>query len=658
MARSQKTSQKTFPNTSKTGRRGFLKGAAAGAAVLVADVAKPPAALAQTQQAQRGPTPQPSAVQAARETTPPPHVDVYTTDRPGSDFMAEVVKSLGFEYVAANPGSSFRGLHESLINFGGNKDPELLTCLHEESSVAMAHGYAKVEGKPMLIMAHGTVGLQHASMAIYNAYADRVPVYIVLGNIQDETWRRSDVEWAHSVQDAASMVRDYTKWDDAPVSLPHFAESAVRAYKIAMTPPMEPVVIVADAVLQEEPVPDADRGKLRIPKLSLSTPPAGDSGAIAEAAKMLVAAENPVIVAGRAARTPAGLKSLVELAELLQAPVQDRRFRMNFPTRHALYGGGSVAEADVILALEVPDLWNATNSMTPVNKFGMETKRLTKPGSKMIHIFAGDLYSKSNYQDFGRYAEVDLSIAADAEATLPALIEACKKLITADRKRAFADRGAKLAEATRKIRDRDLEQASYGFDASPISTARVSAELWNQLKGEDWSLVSDVTFFSYWPLRLWDFNKHYQYIGGHGAYGVGYQAPASVGAALANRKHGRISVNIQCDGDLNYAPGVLWTAAHHKIPLLTIMHNNRAYHQELMYVQDMASRAQRGIDRAQIGTSISDPNIDYAMMAKAYGMYSAGPISDPKDLGPAIKAALQVVKRGEPALIDVLTQPR
>ena len=640
---------------SKTGRRGFLKGAAAGAAALVA---KPPLAEAQVQQAQRAVTPQPSAAQATRETAPPPHVDVYTTDRPGSDFMAEVIKSLGFEYVAANPGSSFRGIHESLINFGGNKDPELLTSLHEESSVAMAHGYAKIEGKPMMVMAHGTVGLQHASMAIYNAYADRVPVYILLGNIQDETWRRSDVEWTHSVQDAAAMVRDYTKWDDAPASLPHFAESAVHAYKIAMTPPMEPVVIVADAVMQEEPVPDADRGRLRIPKLSLSTPPSGDSTAIAEAAKMLVAAENPVIVAGRAARTAAGMKSLVELAELLQAPVLDRRFRMNFPTRHALYGGGSVADADVILGLEVPDLWLATNSMTPVNKFGMETKRLTKPGAKLIHIFAGDLYTKSNYQDFGRYTEVDLSIAADAEATLPELIEACKKLVTADRKRAFADRGVKIAEATRKIRERDLEQAAYGFDASPISTARVSAELWNQLKGEDWSLVSDLTFFSYWPLRLWDFTKYYQYIGGHGAYGVGYGAPAAVGAALANRKHGRITVNIQCDGDLNYAPGVLWTAVHHKIPLLTIMHNNRAYHQELMYVQDMAARAQRGIDRAQIGTAITDPNIDYATMAKAYGMYGAGPITDPKDLGPAIRAALQVVKRGEPALIDVVTQPR
>jgi benzoylformate decarboxylase/acetolactate synthase-1/2/3 large subunit len=186
----------------------------------------------------------------------------------------------------------------------------------------------------------------------------------------------------------------------------------------------------------------------------------------------------------------------------------------------------------------------------------------------------------------------------------------------------------------------------------------MSAELWNQIKHDDWSLVSTPGFVSNWPTRLWDFDKYHQFIGGSGAYGIGYGAPAAVGAALANKKHGRLTVNIQCDGDLNYAPGILWTAAHHRIPLLTIMHNNRAYHQEMMYLQDMANRAQRRPDQAQIGTAITDPNINYALMAKAYGMYSAGPIDNPNDLGPAIKAAVEVVKRGEPALIDVVTQPR
>jgi acetolactate synthase-1/2/3 large subunit len=652
-----KSQDKTHKNP--VGRRGFLKRAAAGAAALVANPAGLKAQEAQAQTKSPA-TSLPSARLAAAETTPPPpRVDVYTTDRPGSDFMVDVIKTLGFEYVCANPGSSFRGLHESFVNYGNNKMPELLTCCHEESSVAMAHGYAKIEGKPLMIMAHGTVGLQHASMAIYNAFADRVPVYIVLGNIADGSWRRSDVEWAHSVQDAASMVRDYTKFDDAPVSLGQFAESAVRAYKIMMTPPMEPVVIVADAVLQEEPMSESDRRSARIPKLTLSSPPAGDSGAVAEAARMLVAAEDPVIIAGRAARTPAGLKLLIELAELLQAPVQDRRFRMNFPSSHPLYGGGNIATADVIMALEVPDFWMSTHTMTPVNRMGMESRSITKPGAKLITIYSGDLAEKSNYQDLGRYTEVDLAIAADAEATLPYLIEACRRLITTDRKRAFSERGAKYAEAAKRTKEQAIEQAAFGWDSSPITTARVSAEIWNQIRNEDWSLLSDVNpFFSNWPTRLWDFEKHHNYIGGHGAYGVGYGAPAATGAALANRKYGRISVNIQCDGDLNYAPAVLWTAAHHHIPLLSIMHNNRAYHQELMYIEDMAARAQRGVDTAKVGTGLFDPNIDYAMLAKAYGVYSAGPIENANDLGPAIKKAIDVVKKGEPALIDVITQPR
>ncbi len=648
-----------MPHSKKTSldRRGFLKGAALGTAALVATPS-----LAEPQNGQtRSVTPLPSANGVAAETSPPPpRVDVYTTDRPGSDFMVDVIKSLGFEYVAANPGSSFRGLHESIINYGGNKNPELLTCCHEESSVAMAHGYAKIEGKPMMVMAHGTVGLQHASMAIYNAYADRVPVYVVLGNILDVAYRRSVVEWAHSVQDAAAMVRDYTKWDDNPVSLTHFAESAVRAYQIATTPAMGPVVLIADAVLQEEPIPEADRQGLRVPKLSVVGPPAADSAAIGEAARLLVAAETPVIIAGRCARTPNGLRLLVELAETLQAPVQDRpfRFRMNFPTRHPLYGGGSIVDADVVLGLEDSDFWQAIHTQTPVNRMGMVARPVTKPGAKLITISSAELASKSNYQDFGRYAEVDLAIAADAEASLPMLIDACKRLITADRKKAFQERGAKLAEASRRAREQTLDQAAWGWDASPITTARLSAEVWNEIQNEDWSLVSDVTFLSFWPTRMWDFNKHHHYIGGQGAYGIGYGAPAAVGAALANRKHGRLTVNIQCDGDLNYAPGVLWTAAHHRIPLLTIMHNNRAYHQERMYVEDMAARAERGIDRADIGTSLTSPNIDYATMAKAYGVYGAGPISNPKDLGPAIRRAIDVVKRGEPALVDVLTQPR
>jgi len=631
---------------SPVGRRGFLKGAAAGAAALVA---KPTIAAAQQVRAAAPPA-------SAAETGSAPATEARTIDRPGSDFMLDVVKSLGFEYVFAMPGSSFAGFHESVINYGGNKDPEYITCCHEESSVAMANGYAKIEGKPALVCAHGTVGCQHAAMAIYDAFCDRVPVYIMLGNTLDATHRGGEVGWVHSVQDAAAMVRDITKWDDTPISLPHFAESAVRAYKIAMTPPMMPVVLVADTEMQDQPIPAGLN--LRIPKLSMSTPPAGDSGAIAEAAKLLVAAENPLIVASRAARTPAGVKLLVELAETLQAGVIDQHRRMNFPTRHPLNqtlraapggkptGVPAALNADVILGLESSDLFSTVRQIRQ------------RGNPKLISITAGDLYTKSNYQNFQRYTEVDLSIAADAEATLPALIEACKRLITDDRKRAFQTRGAKLAEASRQALDKAREDAAYGWDASPISTARLSAELWAQIKSEDWSLVSDSFWIREWPLRLWNFDKHYQYIGGAGGEGVGYMAPSTVGAAIANKKHGRLSVAIQTDGDLMVANGVLWTAAHHRVPLLTVMHNNRAYHQEVMGLQGLANRRQRGIDRVGIGTKIDDPNIDYAKLAQSMGVRAEGPISDPKDLGAAIRRGIEVVKRGEPYLIDSVTQPR
>ena len=638
-------------------RRGFLKSAAVTGAAAVVGSATPTEAQQTTARAAGGPA---SAPVSARESDPSPELEPITTDAPGGDFMVDVLKSLQFEYVAANPGSSFRGIHESIVTYGGNKAPEFLTCCHEESSVAMAHGYAKVEGKPMAVLLHGTVGLQHAAMAVYNAYCDRVPVYLLAGNSLDATMRRPGVEWAHSVQDAAAMVRDFTKWDDLPWSLPHFAESAIRAYKIAMTPPMMPVLLVLDGGLQEDPITAEVKRRLHIPKLTLTAPPQGESGAVAEAARLLTSAASPVIVADRASRTAHGMKLLVELAETLQAPVVDQGGRMNMPSQHPLNHSDSgrqlIANADVILGLELTDFWGTVDAFR--DSLVRTSRPVTKPGTKLISVSAGDLYTKSNYQDFQRYPEVDIAMAADAEATLPSLIEACKRLLTDDRRRALQDRGKKLAEARAASRERIRADAAYAWDASPISTARLSAELWAQIKSEDWSLVAESGNVSNWPMRLWAFEQHHQFLGGSGGAGVGYGAPAAVGAALANKKRGRFSVTIQGDGDFMYAPGVWWTAAHHQIPLLAVMHNNRAYHQEVMHLQRMAGRHERGIDRAGIGTTLTSPNIDYAKIAQGMGVYAEGPITNPNDLGPAFRRAIAVVKRGEPALVDVVTQPR
>jgi len=647
------------PSRTGVDRRKFLKGAAlAGAASLTAPPVAARAQSAAPAAGAAGATPMPNAQTAAAETGAAAHVRVLTQETCGSDFMVDCIKSLGIEYICSNPGSSFRSLQDSVITYGGNKSPEFIMCCHEESSVGMAHGYAKIEGKPCGVFAHGTVGLQHASMALYNAYCDRVPVWMVIGNGLDATKRRPGVEWLHTVQDACAMVRDFVKWDDTPASLQHFAESAVRAYKIATTPPMEPVVLVADGELQENSIP-ADE-KPRIPKLPRTAPPQGDSGAVAEAARMLAAAENPVILADRCARTPAGIGLLVELAEALQAPVCDLGGRMNFPSRHPLNQSSRmralVAQADVILGIEMTDFWGATNSFE--DQIHRTSQSITKANVKRISLSAVDLYTKSNYQDFERFADVDLAITGDGEATLPALIEAVKRQIDPGRKAALDERGKKLAAAHKGALERTRADAAYGWEASPISTGRLCMEIWNQIKNEDWSMVSPTNGISGWPTRLWDMQKHYHHIGQSGGYGVGYAAPSSVGAALANRKHGRLTVAIQPDGDLMYAPGVLWTAAHHKIPMLAVMHNNRAYHQEMMHLQRMSNRRNRGVELASVGTAITGPNVDYAKLAQSMGWYATGPISDPKDLGPALQRAIEVVKRGEPALVDVVTQPR
>jgi len=635
-------------------RRKFLQGAAlGGAATLVAGpgaMSAQPAAIA---------PPQPGTAPLMPLETDPPSSDVLVlgpSERAGSDFMVDVFKSLGFEYMAANPGSSFRGLHESLVNYGGNKAPEFITCCHEEASVAISHGYAAVEGKPMLVFAHSTVGLQHASMAIYNAYAGGIPVFIVLGNTIDAMERRPGAEWDHAALDVTAMVRDYIKWDDLPVSLPHFAESTVRAYKIAMTPPKLPVVIVADSEMQEHPIPPGT--DLTIPKLTVENPPQGDSGSVAEAARLLVAAANPVIVAGYCTHSDEGVARLIELAETLQAPVIDEGG--NFPTRHPLNqsirGHGILQNADVVMGLDVESFWGTFNS------FSDQLYRTSKPtvpkDAKRISISAGELYLKGNYQNIQRYVPVDLAMAAESEATLPSLIEACKRLITDDRRSAYNDRRTKMIAAKAAAIEQVRMAMTYGWDASPVSVPRLVAEMWEQIKNEDWALVGDRGGPGGGGNFLWNFEKRHQRLQGGNAVGMGFSFPASVGAALAHRKHGRFSVSFQTDGDLMYSPGVFWTAAHHRIPILSVLHNNRAWHQEVMHVQRMANRRQRDVTTAHIGTTLWDPFLDYAKIAQGMGVYAEGPISDPKDLGAALKRAVAVVKRGEPAVVDVVTQPR
>src|SRR5262245_7561238 len=645
-------------------RRKFL----AAAAVTGAATAVTPAARAATTASApanappRRPSALPPTMQVAVAETATPKELPRIGGVPGSDFMVDVIKTLDIKYLPSNPASSFRAIHESLINYGGNKMPEFLTCAHEESAVGMARGYFKVAGKPLMTLCHGTVGLQHAAMAVYNAWCDRVPVIIVGGNDLDAAHRPPGVPTIHSAQDINALVRDFTKWDDTPVSLQHFAQSFVRAYKIAMTPPYGPVAISLDAGLQQEPMRNGE--KLYIPRYVPISPPQGDSGAVKEAARLLANAQNPVIVADRAARSENGVRLLVELAEILQAQVIDQGGRMNFPNTHYLrHPPTAVGNADVILGLELTGFGATVNAYIDNGEHGVgiNTSRI-KPETKLISINASELLTKANYQDFQRFQSVDVSMPADAEATLPALIEAVKAAIPNDRKAAIEKRGDAARKAFAEARERTRQAAALAWDASPISTARMSMEIWAHIKDLDWSLVSVSGVGFNWPHRLWPMEKHYQWLGASGGYGVGYGAPASVGAELANRDLGRISVNIQADCDLMYAPGVLWTAARHNIPQLAVMFNNRGYHQEVMHVQRLSNFRNRvanlGNDMGPIGTSIQNPDIEYPKLAESMGWWAKGPIKEPAQLGPAIKEAVAVVKSGQPVLLNVWTQPR
>jgi acetolactate synthase-1/2/3 large subunit len=419
---------------------------------------------------------------------------------------------------------------------------------------------------------------------------------------------------------------------------------------------MAPVVLSLDGELQENPIDDPE--SLRIPKLSKVIPPQGDSAALAELAKMLVAAENPVILVDRVARTPAAMPRLIELVETLQCAVIDNVGRMNFPSRHPLnqsFRRSILAQADVIVAMEVNELWGSLSAFD--DRIVRTSHPIYKKTAKIVTLGSRDLYMKANYQDLGRYQEVDLNIAGDAEVSLPTLIEQVKRLTDDGKKSVFAARGKKLAAAHAAMVEQAKSDATIGWDASPITTARMCAEVYAQIKDEDWSLVGSSIRLT-WPHKLWNFEKSYQWNGGAGGAGIGYNLPASLGAALANKRHGRFTLSFGGDGDFMFVPGTLWTAAHHRIPMLYIIHNNRAYHQEYMYLQAMAARHGRGLANTDIGTTLKDPHIDYATVARGFGVYGEGPITDPNDLGPALKRAVAMVKSGYPALVDVVADPR
>ncbi|MGH2374271.1 MAG: thiamine pyrophosphate-binding protein [bacterium] len=581
----------------------------------------------------------------------------------GSDLIVDVLKALGIEYAALNPGATFRGLHDSIVNYGGNHTPELIQCAHEEIAVAIAHGYAKAAGKPMAAIVHDIVGLQHASMAIFNAWCDHVPM-LVLGGTGPMAveQRRPWIDWIHTALVQGQAVRDFVKWDDQPASLASIPESLLRAHRIAVTEPAGPVYVCFDAALQEMPVGE----EIAVPPVGRYQPPtrlAADDGALEEAARLLARAEHPVIVAEYVGRNPGAVTALVELAEILAAPVIDLygHGRFNFPNTHPLDLTGADAEmlvsADVILALDVMDLYG---TLSRTDRTTRRAEPIVSTAAKVIHITLADLSTRSWVADYQRITSVDVPILADTSLALPALVERLRRELRDNASGRDTDtrrtQGEQLRAQHDTLRREARAEAERQWRDVPIAPARLAAEVWNAVKGEDWVLVHGV--LDGWARRLWDWTRPDQYLGYSGGAGLGYGPGAALGAALAHRDDGRLCVALQPDGDLLYTPQALWTAAHHRIPILFVVCNNRTYGNDEVHQELIARARGRPVENRVIGIRLEDPPVDIADMARAFGMHGEGPITDPAAIGPALTQAVRLVKdQRVPALVDVVIRP-
>jgi thiamine pyrophosphate-dependent acetolactate synthase large subunit-like protein len=575
--------------------------------------------------------------------------------RYGSDIISDLLKHFEIPYAALNPGASYRGLHDSLVNYGGNVMPQMILCQHEEIAVGMAHGFAKASHQPMAAIVHDVVGLLHSCMAIYYAYIDRAPV-LVLGATgpMNEAKRRPRIDWIHTANVQGNAVREYTKWDDQPASVDGIPSSFARGYRVAMTEPQGPVYLCYDAQLQEDPldreVPLPSREASRVP-----TRMAADPSALDRLAEMLVRAERPVILVEYLGRDAAAVPELQRLAETLAIPVIDVRARHNFASNHPLNMTHTnvLEDADLLLALDVRDIERPTTRLESATR--QIQSRL--PGDAVFaEIGFSDLELSSWSMDYGRFQETSLSILADTSLAVPALADLVNERLGAHSaiQQRVAARRADITRRHNAARAQWQQQARQDWDAAPMTTGRLALEIWDAIKDEDWVLTANT--LREWVPKLWDIDKWYRHPGKE--LGTATQIGISLGVALAHKGTGRLVVDIAPDGDLMFDAGALWVAAKHEIPLLAVMFNNRAYYNDWEHQIRMARVRGTPIERANIGMDMRGPAPDFAGLARAMGWYAEGPIESGDELGPALRRAIKQVKDGKPALVDAITRFR
>jgi thiamine pyrophosphate-dependent acetolactate synthase large subunit-like protein len=554
----------------------------------------------------------------------------------GSDVIAETLRALDIPYIALNPGASYRGLHDSLVNYLGNSVPQMLLCLHEESAVAIAHGYAKVTGRAMAAAVHSNVGLMHATMAIFNAWCDRMPV-LVLGATGpvDAAKRRPWIDWIHTARDQGALVRPYTKWDDQPASPAAAREALMRAMWIAQTVPQGPVYVNFDAEMQEaklaEPLPPVDVARFMPP---VASAPAAD--AVAKAAALLKVSKNIVMLIGRVSRSEDAWAARVKLAEALGARViTDLKVGASFPTDHHLHLGApsvltpdaeglaALAKSDVILSLDWVDLAGT-----------LKAAKAPAASAKVISVTADHQIHNGWSMDHQGFAPVDVLLATDPEHAVPLLVDA---LAAPPNRPAAAQTApeAKLADGPLTVEHlvRALRDA---VGDKPVSLTHLPLS---------------------WHGAWWPFRHPLDFLGSDGGGGLGAGPGVTVGAALALKGSGRIAIGICGDGDFLMGATALWTAAHYRIPLLIVVANNRSFYNDEVHQERVARMRNRPIENKWIGQRISDPDIDLAQLAHAQGARGFGPVEDVRRLEPMLAEAIAAVEAGGVAVVDVRVAP-
>ena len=558
----------------------------------------------------------------------------------GSDVIAEALQSLGVPYLALNPGASYRGLHDSLVNHLGNDKPQMLLCLHEEHAVAIAHGWAKVSGTLMAAAVHANVGLFHATMAVFNAWCDRMPV-LVLGATGpvDASKRRPWIDWIHTARDQGAIVRAYVKWDDQPASPAAARESLLRAGFLARAAPMGPVYVNLDSEMQEatldHPLPSLDAARF-MP--SVATVPPADL--VRQAAAMLKGARRPVILAGRVSRSPADWAARVALAEHLGARVlTDLKVGAAFPTGHPLHAGAPgvfatpdnlsvLRDADVVLALDWVDLAGILSAAWP-----------GRPAPAKIIQASIDFHLHNGWSmDHQALPPIDLLLATEPAAAVAELLHAL----------------GVAPSAPAGSPPPPLPPAPDG--PGPLAVSMLAAGLRHAVDGRETCLLHLPLS---WDGAWWPFRHPLDYIGADGGGGIGSGPGISVGAALALRDgtSGRLPVAILGDGDFLMGVTAIWTAVHYRIPLLIVVANNRSFFNDEVHQERMAVNRGRPVENKWIGQRISDPDMDLAGLARAQGAQGFGPIQEAAGLVPAFRAAIAVVDGGGVAVVDVRVQP-